>query len=37
MRTTVPDSMWILDEAESMNEEEWPYDVRPDSRLDSSY
>ena len=30
-------TMWILDEAESMNEEEWPYDVHPDSQLDSSY
>ena len=30
-------STWILDEAESMNEEEWSYDVRPDSWLDSSY
>jgi hypothetical protein len=30
-------SIWILDEAESMKEEEWSYDVRPGSQLDFAY
>ena len=30
-------SMWILDEAQSANEEEWSYDVCPESHLSSDY
>jgi len=28
-------SIWILDKAESANEEEWSYDVCPESYFDS--